>query len=307
MKITENILVFGTGFISKNILSESLAIKNPNLRIISISRDEKFPFSNKHYKFEFKQTIEIISLIKKEKINTLFFFLGPTFPADSFKNTIFDIKECLLPFIKILNESSKNNVKKIVLLSSAGTIYGSKKPVNYQEDLSLDQSNSYGIVLKAMESYLMLYSNIFSFEYKILRLSNVFGIYHNNNRNGVINNIIRKTLKNESVSIIKDKSKKNYIYSGDLAKLFWKIIQIKSNNVVVNISSDSDYSVNEICTKLKKHLPNVKIKNFDLKLNYDTYHLKISNKQLKELINFKFTSFDEALKKTIEWEKKCLK
>ena len=303
MQGKENILVFGTGFISKNILSENTVTDNPNLKIISVSRNEKFSLSHEHFKFEFNQTLEIISLIKKEKINALFFFLGPTFPADSFKNSVVDIKECLIPFVKILNECSKLKIKKIMLLSSAGTIYGSKKAHKYQEDFSLDQSNSYGIMLKSMESYLILFSRKFSFQYKILRLSNVFGIYHNNSSNGVINNIIRLTLKNESVSIVNDKSRKNYIFSEDLAKIFWKVFKL-DNNLIVNLSSNSNYSVNEIYVKLKKYLPNIKVKNSDLKLSYDTNHSLISNKKLNDFINYKFTSFDEAIKKTIEWEKK---
>ena len=42
------------------------------------------------------------------------------------------------------------------MLSSAGTVYGSSNFLSYQEDSLPFQENSYGILLKAMENYLIL-------------------------------------------------------------------------------------------------------------------------------------------------------
>ena len=43
------------------------------------------------------------------------------------------------------------------------------------------------------------------------------------------------------------------------------------------------------------------------KYNYDTNPPTLDNNKLKSLIDFEFTSIDDSVKKTIEWEKSNFK
>jgi len=299
----KKILVFGTGFLAKNIFSNCKS----NDYIISISKENSFAFSNKHYKCDFANFKKIISILKSEKVNQIFFFLGPTFPSNSFKNSKNDSDTYLLPFLHILESSSKLNVENFVMLSSAGTIYGSEQKIKYQEDKTIHQENAYGIILQTMESFLVLYAKTLGFSYNIFRLSNVFGQFHESSVNGFINIAIRKTLNGETVSMYNSSIEKNYIFAYDVAVIFWKLIEKINKNEVINISSDDNLSLNDIYYKISKQLSTIKIKKIPLDIKYDTKHTLISNEKLKKLINFEFTSFDKALIKTIEWEQKKIK
>ena len=303
----QNILVIGTGFISKNILGLESQYNSKNINIISLSRAKDFPFSDKHISADFSDQAFIRKILKEERITKIFLFLGPSFPSISDENIISDINTYLISFLKLIENSIEHSINEIIMLSSAGTVYGSTYTSNYQEDILPFQENSYGILLKTIENYLILASKKNSIKYKILRLSNVFGSYHESEINGFINIAIRNTLKNIPVKIFSNNARKNYIFSKDLAEIFWEVHEKVNKNYILNIASDSNYSLLELCLKIKDQLPNMVTVTELQNITYDTTPPDINNIKLKSLIDFKLTPIQDAIKETLEWEKANLK
>lgn len=303
--MNKNILLIGTGFIAKNIFEQKNQSKNNIERIISVSRDNYFNFSDKHITTDFSDIKTILSIIKKERINIIYFMAGPSFPSKSFNNIINDINDCLIPFIELLKKIDELSIKEFVMLSSAGTIYGSRTEKYFQEEDVIMQQNAYGVLLKSLENYLLLFANKYNFKYKILRLSNVFGVHHKNDENGLINISIRNALKNLPVKIFSSAVSKNYIFSKDVGKIFW-IINSINDSLILNISSDLNLNNLEIGRKIKLALPSLKIEIVDTHLNYDTTPPLLNNSKLLSLINLEFTSFEKAINETIAWEKSNL-
>jgi len=307
MNELQNILVIGTGFMSKNILGIQSRYNIKNLNIISLSRAKDFQFSDKHITAEFTDQACIRKTLKEERITKIFLFLGPSFPSISNENIISDINTYLISFIKLIETSLEHNIKEIIMLSSAGTVYGSSNVLSYQEDSLPFQENSYGILLKAMENYLILTSKMNSVGYKILRLSNVFGLYHESEINGFINIAIRNTLKNIPVKIFSNNAHKNYIFSKDLAEIFWKVHEKVNTNCILNIASDSNFSLSDLYLKIKDQLLNMVTVKKPQNISYDTIPPVVNNIKLKSLIDFKLTPIQDAIKETLEWEKANLK
>jgi UDP-glucose 4-epimerase len=298
----KNVLVLGTGFVSKNIFEQKELIRSNIKKVISVSRSDDFSYSDRHVKTDFSNIKAINAILKEENINSVYIFFGPSFPSISFDNSFNDINSYLIPFIKLLKLAHNYNIEEIIMLGSAGTVYGSELDKNFQEDNVIMQKNTYGALLKMMENYLIIHSNMYNFNFKILRLSNVFGIHHESQENGFINLAIRKTISNKTISLFSSTSK-NYIYSKDIGQIFWSLDKIDKSNYIVNISSDFEFSTIEICERIKSILPRLR---YDTKIsdkNYDTIHPKISNLRLNSLIKFDFTPFQEAIIETIQWEK----
>ena len=303
----QNILVIGTGFISKNIFGYQNQYNLKGTNVISLSRAKDFPFSDRHITADFTDQACIRKTLKEERITKIFLFLGPSFPSISNENIISDINTYLISFIKLIETSLEHNIKEIIMLSSAGTVYGSSNFLSYQEDSLPFQENSYGILLKAMENYLLLASKTYGINYKILRLSNVFGLYHESEANGFINIAIRNTLKNIPVKIFSNNANKNYIFSKNLAEIFWKVFEKVNTNCILNIASDSNFSPLDLCLKIKDQLPNMVTVNKPQNITYDTTPPDINNIKLKSLIDFKLTPIQDAIKETLECEKANLK
>ena len=307
MNELQNILVIGTGFISKNILGIQSRYNIKNLNIISLSRAKDFQFSDKHITAEFNDQALVRKTLKEERITKIFLFLGPSFPSISNENIISDINTYLISFIKLIENSLENNIKEITILSSAGTVYGSSNESIYQEDTLPFQENSYGVLLKTIENYLILASKTNSINYKILRLSNVFGLYHESEANGFINIAIRNTLKNIPVKIFSNSANKNYIFSKNLAEIFWKVFEKVNTNCILNIASDSNFSLLDLSLKIKEQLPNMITVSESQNITYDTIPPVVNNNKLKSLIDFKLTPIQDAIKETLKWEKANLK
>ena len=307
MNKLQNILVIGTGFISKNIIGIQSRYNIKNLNIISLSRAKDFQFSNKHITADFTDQSCLRKTLKEERITKIFLFIGPSFPSISNENIISDINTYLISFIKLIENSLENNIKEIIMLSSAGTVYGSSNVSSYQEDTLPYQENSYGVLLKTMENYLILASKTNFINYKILRLSNVFGLHHESETNGFINIATRNTLKNIPTKVFSNNSKKNYIFSKDLAEIFWEVFEKVNTNCILNIASDFNFSLLDLCLKIKEQLPNMVTVTESQNITYDTSPPDINNLKLKSLIDFKHTPIEDAIKETLEWEKANLK
>ena len=307
MNDSQNILVIGTGFISKNILSYKTLYSSINTKFVSLSRAKDFPFSDKHINADFSDQALISKTLKVEMITKIFLFLGPSFPSISNRHIVSDVNIYLVSFLKLIQNCYKHKVKEIIMLSSAGTVYGSNQTSIYQEDILPFQENAYGVLLKTMENYLILASKTKTLKYKILRISNVFGLYHMSETNGFINIAIRNTLKGIPVKILSNNTNKNYIFSRDLAEIFWEINKKVKTNCILNLASDYNFSLLDLCSEIKNLLPNILIVNESQNITYDTFPPVIHNKKLKSHIEVKFTPIQEAIKETLEWEKANLK
>ena len=132
-------------------------------------------------------------------------------------------------------------------------------------------------------------------------------MYHESKTNGFINIAIRNTLKNLPVKIFSNNAHKNYIFSKDLTEIFWKVHEKINTNCILNIASDSNFSLLDLCLKIKDQLPNMVTVNKPQNLTYDTTPPDINNIKLKSLIDFKLTPIQDAIKETLEWEKSNLK
>ena len=100
---------------------------------------------------------------------------------------------------------------------------------------------------------------------------------------------------------------KNYLFSKDFAEIFWKINKKVNANCIINLASDYNFSLINLCLEIKNLLPNIIIVNESQNITYDTFPPVIHNQKLKSLIHVKFTPIQEAIKETLEWEKANLK
>lgn len=77
-------------------------------------------------------------------------------------------------------ESVKNfPIKKIVLASSGGTVYGEPEYLPIDEDHPLKPLSPYGITKVSLENYLYFYKKKYGIDYVVCRYSNPYGKYQN--------------------------------------------------------------------------------------------------------------------------------
>lgn len=300
----------GNGFLGKNVTDGYLNQPQPQEPIHFIITGRGFDKKNlpdnaliSYYELDFSNKEGLRQLFEKYPVAEVFHFISSTTPSNSNENMAHDIQINLIGTVGLLELMQEFGVKKITYISSGGAIYGDTPANNSHESDFNNPNNSYGIVKLATEKYIMLFHKLYGMEYLILRLSNPFGKFHTNNRNGFINIAMRKALKNEPVVIWGDGLQtKDYIFSGDFSKIFWNLYYKKIKNLILNIGSGRLYSLLDLLENIKILIPDLNWTHESAK-SFDTKKVAFSLDSLKQIMPVENTDFLDALRVTLSWEK----
>lgn len=304
------LLLGGYGFIATNLLKYIDKNFSGQYEVVVFDRIDTHPHGVKFdcvtasYTGDFSDETQVEALLIKHKVDMVLHFLSNTVPATS-NNSQYDVESNLIPTLKLLGIMDRYGVKDIVYLSSGGAIYGDYLNKVHNEEDAVYPKSSYGVVKLAIEKYLLSYSELYGFNTLILRLSNPFGRYHYNNKQGIINIAIRKALSGEPLQIWGDGNGiKDYIYIDDVCDIMMRLIECGIHSDVYNIASGMALSVNDIVNAVKEFVPTFKCEHTDaLNLDVQSFELDI-NKLRHKLGGYRMTPFENALKETIEWQKK---
>lgn len=205
-------------------------------------------------------------------IDVVYHLISTTVPSTSNLDMVNDIETNLISTTRLLKTMVDVGVKKIVFLSSGGTVYGNPSINPIPESHPLNPICSYGIVKVAIEKYLFLFNQLHGLEYNILRVSNPYGSNQQHyGVQGVIPTFLIKTLKDEPITIWGDGTiERDYIEIEDLIDVSIKA-GMKMLNDVFNVGSGKLTSINNIIsviedvTKQELEIKKLPKRNFDVK------------------------------------------
>jgi len=253
----EKCLVLGGGGFIGSHLSDELISNGYNVVVF-----DKLNFSKRniaHIKSnisviegDFNNEVDIVKSLKD--IDYVFHLVSSTLPVTSNKNPVYDVETNLISSLMLLDESLKNNVKKIIFISSGGTVYGFPKNIPIREDHPRQPICSYGIIKKTIEDYLYMYNRLYGLDYTVFRISNPYGERQNPlSIQGAIPVFLRKIVKDEQVEIWGDGSiTRDYVYIKDIVKVLVTALKISSENKIFNLGSGVGRSLNELIEVMKK-------------------------------------------------------
>lgn len=251
-----NILITGGfGFIGKNLLYHFLNSQTQH-DITVISRSEKPIDSNfakiKHIKGSYSDVGLLKSSLKE--IDLVIHLAYSSVPEDSSLNPIEDIKTNVVGTVNLLNSMVEQNVKKIIFLSSGGTVYGVTPKIPIDENYPENPISAYGVSKLAIEKYISFFHNLHDIHYCILRASNAYGIGQSKNKNqGVIPVWVERIINGEPINIIGDGSTvRDYIHIDDVCSAIKLCAENNLKNNIYNIGTCVETSLNEIVSLIEK-------------------------------------------------------
>lgn len=183
-----------------------------------------------------------------EECDYCFHLVSTLVPKSSNLDPIFDIETNLIGTVKLLNHAVKSKVKKIIFLSSGGTVYGPSTQLFIDENHPTNPLCSYGITKLAIEKYLNLYFQLYGLDYMVLRLSNPFGERQRiHAAQGAIAAFLGKALQNKQVEIWGDGSViRDYIHISDVVSALMKSMTYAGCERTLNIGSGHGLSLNKV-------------------------------------------------------------
>ncbi|MBB6479247.1 SDR family NAD(P)-dependent oxidoreductase [Spirochaeta isovalerica] len=188
-----------------------------------------------------------------EGMDYIFHLISTTIPASSNQDLLFDLTSNVVPTLKLLDIAKDAKIKKLIFISSGGTIYGIPHSVPIPENHQTNPLCGYGIHKLAIEKYLSLYYYNFNLNYSILRLSNPYGYAQISDRpQGVIGKFIYQALRNKPLEIWGDGSVvRDYIYIDDILDAFLRAMLYEGKEKVFNVASGIGHSLTDIISYIE--------------------------------------------------------
>lgn len=154
-------------------------------------------------------------------IDVVYHFLSTSVPATSNLDPVADISGNLIGTVQLLELMRSARVRRLVYLSSGGTIYGlpQSDPVS---EMHLERPiSSYGIVKSAIEKYILMDQHLHGLSPVILRASNPYGSRQGHDGlQGVVGTFLWRVARGEPIEIWGDGSVvRDFIQVSDLAEV----------------------------------------------------------------------------------------
>jgi UDP-glucose 4-epimerase len=239
-------------------------------------------------------------------VQTVIHLIHTTRPGSSMDDPSFDISSNVVATIKWLTLLPRTTVKRILFVSSGGTVYGNPQNIPINEEHPTNPVCSYGIAKLAIEKYIAMYASIFNLDYCLLRPSNVYGEGQRLNvGQGIIGVLADRALRGESIEIWgTGKNLRDYLHVQDLVSAMMLLLEYHGAHRIFNVSSGEGRSVVEIVSLLSEHLsmcPDVIHKpdrGFDVPANVlDSSQLRAETGWRPEV------GLSEGIARTVDWVK----
>ncbi len=301
------LVIGGAGFIGTHLVSELLATGR-TVTILDRRTDaiQELPRGADYVAGDFGQCQLIRELLcNHEEVIHLAY---TSVPKTSFENPFSDLLENLPPTVQLFAETAESG-RKLLFVSSGGTVYGEAGTLPIREDHPTRPISPYGLTKLTLEGYAHLYAVTHGLKFVCVRPANAFGPGQKPfTGQGFIASAMTSMMRGLPVTVFGQRGTvRDYVYVGDLAAGIVSALEKGRPSEIYNLGSGvgrTNMDVIEAILPLMKglsheirieHLPE---RAFDVRAN-----ILDSGKLHKDTGWRPATPFDKGLLRTREWLK----
>ncbi len=236
----------------------------------------------------------------------VYHLISTTVPTTSNQKIGEELKANVVLSANLFDACVKQGVKRVVFISSGGTVYGKEYMCPLNEETPTNPISSYGIQKVTIEKLLYLYHYLYGMDYRIIRLSNPYGPYQRpNGVLGAVTTFTYKALKGEEIQVYGDGSVvRDFIFIGDAIRGIQLIANGNEKHHIYNLGCGYGTSIRKVLDTIKMALSiEVKIKytearQVDVPVNYlDIARFETSYGKLNPI------SLEDGIKETAKFMK----
>lgn len=307
-----NTIILGAaGFIGTNLTLKLAENSKNNIVILDKNRDKlkrikSLCGGNVHIQEgSLEPGINFDEFLKGKDI--VYQLVSSTVPTTSNCHIPKEISENVILMSQLLETCVKCNVRKIVFLSSGGTVYGFKNACPLKEENETYPINSYGTQKVMNEKLLYLYHYLYKLDYRIIRLANPFGPYQMpDGIQGVIAAFTYKALQKQEINVYGNGSViRDYIYIDDVVRAIINITNYEGKAKLFNVGSGKGTSILQLLKIIEDVL------RVELKISYQPERMVDVPVNFLDISRYEklfgrivSISLEEGIRKTIEFMKK---
>lgn len=290
----------GSGFIGSHTVDE--LIERGVETVVVDKKKPSFPNAKALYYQMDINSDGFASVFKAHKIDGIIHLAAQPSVSFSTKNPLEDAQNNIIASIRVIEEAKKNQVQKLVVSSSAA-LYARPQYFPIDEKHPTAYLSPYAISKHTMEEYVK-WSGI---PYVIFRYANVYGPRQDSQGEaGVVAIFTDAVTRQEPIFVHGDGNQtRDFVYVKDVARANCHAVLSDVAGETINLSSQTEVSVNELAQMLISSVPAYQGKIQHIaRREGDIYRSVLSNKKAKELLKFKNTySFAQGIQETVDFFK----
>lgn len=294
----------GAGFIGSHVVDAYIAAGHAVIVIDNLSSGQ---LSNLNPQAKFieaditdKNTIQAI--IDTEKPEVINHHAAHIQVGNSVRNPQFDAENNIIGLLHIMEAAKDAGVKKVIMASTGGAMYGNK-PTPFTEEMREEPLSPYGVSKRAGELYLNYYHQQYGIPRVVLRYANVYGPRQNpHGESGVIAIFSEYIAEGKQPVINGDGTHtRDYVYIDDVVRADLMALETDFTGEL-NIGTSTETSTNDVFHKVvaefgvdipEEHGPERPGEQATSSLSYE---------KAKQVLGWvPQVGFDEGVKKTVEW------
>lgn len=239
----------GTGFIGSHLVDELADCSEP-VRVLSrgLTTQAQWPRQPgvEFVAADFSGAAGVEAAVRGCEV--VFHLVSTTLPKSSNENPLFDLETNVGGTLGLLEAARRNGVKKIVFISSGGTVYGRPRATPIPEGHPTDPICAHGVAKLAIEKYLHLYHALHGLDYCVLRVANAYGARQRAEQaQGAVGVLLERALGGGAFEIWGDGSViRDYVYVTDVARALVEAARYRGDGKVFNIGTGRGTSLNEL-------------------------------------------------------------
>jgi UDP-glucose 4-epimerase len=304
---TRCLVLGGRGFIGSHLVDALLAREYV---VRCFDRPHVVPLGDSHltnpafelYEGDFSSEADLA--IALEGCDICYHLVSTTLPKSSNTDPVFDVESNLLGTVRLLTQAVKFGLKKVIFVSSGGTVYGVPTQVPIPETHPTDPVCSYGITKLSIEKYLGLFHELYGLDYTVLRLANPFGERQRTHASqGAIAVFLGKVLRGETVEIWGDGTVvRDYIHIADVVNVLLVALERTSDEHVFNIGAGRGHSLNDILDLIEKITGRSVVRSYTPSRAFDVPISVLCIERAKHSLGWSpQVDFENGLKRFIAW------
>jgi len=302
----EVLVTGGAGFIGSNIVDGLIEAGHQVIVVDNLSTGKKENLNDQaeFYNLDLRDQ-KLKEVFKENEISHVIHHAAQIDVQHSINDPLFDAQNNILGTINLLECCRAYKVKKIIYASSAA-VYGEPDYLPVDEEHPIKAMSPYGISKHTPEHYIKMYNELYELKYTIFRYANVYGPRQDpKGEGGVVSIFVDKMLAEERPVIFGDgQQTRDFVHVYDIVKANLLALD-NGDNILVNISTQSRDSVNNLVDHLNQILP------YEIKAIYqearkgDILHSSLANGKAKEQLGWTpGYDFKDGLEQTVGYYSK---
>ena len=236
--------------------------------------------------------------------DVVYHLAATTVPATSNADVVADLESNVSATLRMLEGARTAGVRRVVFVSSGGTVYGIPRQLPIREDAPTDPICAYGVHKLAIEKYLHLWRHLHGLDSVVLRTANPYGErQRHDSGQGAIPAFIARALRGQPLQVWGDGSVvRDYLHVDDVARALVLAGRSARAGGVYNIGSGVGHSLNEIVAGLERALgQRIPVEHLDGRAFDVPASVLDVSLAARELGWRPAVPLDEGLRRTVRW------